>query len=951
MSRPSPRTILTLLLVPLLWPVAWAPTPAIAQGATVTANVRTDPATPQGADGAGRVRMFAPNPLQGGSSVSHFDVSASPNLLMEPSNSASIAIGELDLTVAAMRDMAWPPGNAQITLRIEDGPNEGFNDPNLGADRRRAMTFAANRWAQVLGSGVEVNVGVRFDDLECGMGGGVLAQAGTRFIFESFPGAPVANTWFHGALAESLSGQNLSLQDIANATEPDLAATFNSDIDNGCLGSGSRYFYGLSGNVPQGQISFVNVALHELAHGLGFSSIGNIATGAFFQNLPDIYSRQLRDNTFGANWHQLTPPQRRQSAINDGNLVWSGNRVNNQARGFLNPGIVVDVTAPSSVAGPIPAAGALFGPPVTRQGFTGELVIGRDGSSQPTLGCNALVNGNALAGNIAVLDRGDCLFVEKVNNAENAGAVGVIIVNNVAGTPINLGGDDSGNPVRIPSVHVSQADGERLKRALTVGVPPDAPSDLTAQALSGGRVALAWQDNSDNEAAFRLERRRNNAGGFQLLANLAPDTTVFQDTGLTPGDTLTYRVSARNNLGGSPFSNEAMVTVPDLPPPPPVLLDADSVSTTEVALTWRRPPGDPERILVDARRTLTRDGSGALTAVDEAFVQVGESMGTDLVVGGLDPDTTYNFRLRSEGAGGVSDPSNQMAATTDRPTAPTPCVAGETTLCLAEDRFAMEVLFRNQREGGEPGIGQAVDGTPETGFFWFFRPDNLELVVKVLDARSFADAFWVFYGGLSDVEYWIVVTDTVEGQTQTYYNPPEEICGRADVNAFLVPPDVPFAGSRQLGGVFGSPRAGVVHFGPEHLGLQSVPGTPDGGTGTEPCDATESGNLCLFDDRFQVTVTWRDFRSGNTGIGTAIPDDRSDTSGFFWFFNSDNIELVTKIIDGNPVNDHFWFFYGALSDVEYTIRVVDTLTGNSAEYSNPGGNICGVGDTQALDGP
>ncbi len=100
-----------------------------------------------------------------------------------------------------------------------------------------------------------------------------------------------------------------------------------------------------------------------------------------------------------------------------------------------------------------------------------------------------------------------------------------------------------------------------------------------------------------------------------------------------------------------------------------------------------------------------------------------------------------------------------------------------------------------------------------------------------------------------------------------------------------------------------------------------------------------------------MTVDWRDFRTGDVGVGTAIPDERSDSSGFFWFFSPDNVELVTKIIDGNVVNDHFWFFYGALSDVEYTIRVLDTQTGSSAQYSNPAGNVCGFGDTQALDGP
>ena len=72
------------------------------------------------------------------------------------------------------------------------------------------------------------------------------------------------------------------------------------------------------------------------------------------------------------------------------------------------------------------------------------------------------------------------------------------------------------------------------------------------------------------------------------------------------------------------------------------------------------------------------------------------------------------------------------------------------------------------------------------------------------------------------------------------------------------------------------------------------------------------------------------------------------TSGFFWFFNDANIELVVKILDARPVNGHFWVFYGALSDVEYTIRVVDTVADEEVEYTNAPGSICGRGDTTAF---
>ncbi len=54
----------------------------------------------------------------------------------------------------------------------------------------------------------------------------------------------------------------------------------------------------------------------------------------------------------------------------------------------------------------------------------------------------------------------------------------------------------------------------------------------------------------------------------------------------------------------------------------------------------------------------------------------------------------------------------------------------------------------------------------------------------MLDGRGVNGRFWVFYGALSDVEYTITVTDTETGESRSYYNPPGEICGGADVEAF-----------------------------------------------------------------------------------------------------------------------------------------------------------------------
>jgi hypothetical protein len=106
-------------------------------------------------------------------------------------------------------------------------------------------------------------------------------------------------------------------------------------------------------------------------------------------------------------------------------------------------------------------------------------------------------------------------------------------------------------------------------------------------------------------------------------------------------------------------------------------------------------------------------------------------------------------------------------------------------------------------------------------------------------------------------------------------------------------------------------------------------------------------NLCLnAGGRLRVTVAWRVPSQGTGGQATAVA--LSADSGYFWFFNNSNVELVVKTVDGRSVNGRFWVFYGALSNVEYTVTVTDTLTGAVKTYSNPNGTLASVADTEAF---
>src|SRR5262249_47010852 len=103
--------------------------------------------------------------------------------------------------------------------------------------------------------------------------------------------------------------------------------------------------------------------------------------------------------------------------------------------------------------------------------------------------------------------------------------------------------------------------------------------------------------------------------------------------------------------------------------------------------------------------------------------------------------------------------------------------------------------------------------------------------------------------------------------------------------------------------------------------------------------------LTLQGGRFRLEVRWTD-HAGHSGDGKPVA--LTDDSGYFWFFAGENVELIVKVLDGRAVNGHFWVFYGALSDVDYTVTVRDTATGAERSYHNPAGRLASHADTAAF---
>jgi hypothetical protein len=110
--------------------------------------------------------------------------------------------------------------------------------------------------------------------------------------------------------------------------------------------------------------------------------------------------------------------------------------------------------------------------------------------------------------------------------------------------------------------------------------------------------------------------------------------------------------------------------------------------------------------------------------------------------------------------------------------------------------------------------------------------------------------------------------------------------------------------------------------------------------------APGDSQLCLYDQRFQVTATYRT-PSGATGQAHALP--WTDRAGYLWFFSASNLELTVKMINGCGLNQTYWVFASGLTNVEVELIVTDTQTGATVRYRNPlNQSFQSIQDTSAL---
>lgn len=490
---------------------------------------------------------------------------------------------------------------------------------------------------------------------------------------------------------------------------------------------------------------------------------------------------------------------------------------------------------------------------------------------------------------------------------------------------------------------------------------------------------LNWADNDDGAKTFTVPITNDtadesnetislnliNPGGGASLGSPASATLTINDNDGGGGGPGTIRFTGNSTAS----VGEAAGTI---------TLNAERVNGTTGAVgatytTASGTAGSPADFTSASNQLTWTNGDSANKSFTVSIVDDGSQEGNETFTVALSAPT---------GGASLGSPGTKTVTIVDDDTEciPTPCVPDATTLCLAggsgdPTRFRIRVTWTDFEDHSGPGM--AVPFTPDSGFFYFFDPSNVELLVKMVNAcGSSYDSFWFFNAAASNVGLDYELVDTTACVTRHYSNLRGTFASFGDTEAFET------CGAAATGGVgtesfpFSAAMAadpwlaatgtllradtakertpdpamtppvaagGVAPEGPSVAALA-------GEGGCESCVADDT-TLCLAGgsgnpNRFRVRVTWTDFEQ-HSGPGRAVPF--TSDSGFFYFFDPNNLELLVKMVRACGTSyDSYWFFNAAASNVALDYEILDTVACVFKEYENLLGNFASFGDTGAF---
>lgn len=478
----------------------------------------------------------------------------------------------------------------------------------------------------------------------------------------------------------------------------------------------------------------------------------------------------------------------------------------------------------------------------------------------------------------------------------------------------------------------------------TVGPAPVPRIRVVAESAGGqtivpGSTTIFFGSTAPNTPLTQIFRIYNDGTGT-LTLNSSITGTGFAFSNPPPPSVLggnnaafsiRFQASAAGNYSGSaslfhndttvpnPFSFGLQATV--TPPLPVVTLATSDPEASETApnggsFTLTRTGSTASALTVILSRSGTAiDGTDFTSIATSQTFAVGQSS-LNLAVSPIDDTAiedveTVSLSLATGAGYNVGSPSSGTVSITNNDF--TPCATTATRLCLQGGRFEATLIGTVNATNY---TGQTLVLGDNSGGFWLFSPDNVEVAVKVLDGSPVNGRFWTYHGAATDVTYTMTVKDRANAsQVRTYTKPAGTFCGGADTGSFLK------SGARRPGPAPSSDSAVQETY------VKAFTCVPNATT------------TCLLGNRFQVRV-----RRG-TAYQQVVP--ATSQTSFFWFFSPDNTEIFVKVLDGTPLNGKYWVFFGSMTDQAYNIEVTDTVTGLLKSYASPG-PVCGGADTSAF---
>ena len=397
--------------------------------------------------------------------------------------------------------------SAQFTLVFADAEGAGFRStdaaieapgntaPDLGAQRRAAAEAAIAVLRAHLQPAGPVEIIVSTSDL----GFNTAASASPGAFHTNDPNLPLRDTTYPGALANHLAGRDLS------PGVSEVLVNVNERV---------QFSLRLSEGDTSGRPHLATVLLHEILHGLGFRS--NVrADGSYETNFPCVFTRQLFFLGLDQNYADMTVGARA-TAVDAGDLtifIGPSTRIAARALHTAGPQTVL-LSSPAVPERTFEGQPAQFGADVFADAaFDAPLALYDDGAEPTMDGCTDPTAASAqdLMGKIALMERGGCNFTEKAQRAQDAGAVGVVIINTISG--LNFPGGSAPN-VTIPVISARQTDkadlvalataGERLRsRASHPGTSDGRPFIYTPRVFESGSSLSHWPEVAGDHLIMR----------------------------------------------------------------------------------------------------------------------------------------------------------------------------------------------------------------------------------------------------------------------------------------------------------------------------------------------------------------------------------------------------------------------------------------------------------------